>query len=63
MGRVYNALVKADRWKDRGRPIGRPADFDERPPLDEQGSRGAGEQGSSYQPSAISHASEATTAM
>ncbi len=55
MGRVYNALVKADRWKDRGRPIGRPADFDERPPLDEQGSRGAGEQGSSYQPSAISH--------
>jgi capsular exopolysaccharide synthesis family protein len=24
MGRVYNALVKADRWKERDRPIGRP---------------------------------------
>jgi capsular exopolysaccharide synthesis family protein len=24
MGRVYNALVKAERWKDRQRPIGRP---------------------------------------
>lgn len=25
MGRVYNALVKAERWDDGGRPIGRPA--------------------------------------
>jgi len=26
MGRVYTALVKADRWKDRGYRIGQPAD-------------------------------------
>lgn len=26
MGRVYKALVKADRWNDRDRPIGRPAE-------------------------------------
>lgn len=25
MGRVYNALVRAERWDDAGRPIGRPA--------------------------------------
>ena len=31
MGRVYNALVKADKWRGRGRPIGRPADRPERP--------------------------------
>lgn len=26
MGRVYNALVRADRWKDGGRPLGAPRD-------------------------------------
>jgi capsular exopolysaccharide synthesis family protein len=27
MGRVYRALVKADKWKDRAHPIGRPASY------------------------------------
>ncbi len=27
MGRVYNALLKSDRWKDNSRPIGRPTEI------------------------------------
>ena len=31
MGRVYNALVRAERWEDRDRPIGSPARTDAQP--------------------------------
>ena len=31
MGRVYNALVRAERWKDSGRPIGAPVRADDEP--------------------------------